>query len=131
MSFHDAFLDGWQKIVTPVKTGVQSFRSCTKTLDSSFRRNDGRSLSRDKKFTSNHTKNPSPVKGNQPAGEPTAWGLKQKSHPAQGRMAFFIKTVTVQQRRFAAAAAAREKSAKCASAHEQADDKADAVLLDG
>jgi folate-dependent phosphoribosylglycinamide formyltransferase PurN len=48
--------------------------------------------------------------------------------------------VTVQQRRFAAAANARvrrrqqcptKRRAKCAIAHEQTDDKADVVLLDG
>jgi hypothetical protein len=30
-----------QKVVTPVKTGVQSFINYLKTLDSGFRRNDG------------------------------------------------------------------------------------------
>jgi flagellar biosynthesis protein len=30
-----------KEVVTPVKTGVQPFRNCTKTLDSGFRRNDG------------------------------------------------------------------------------------------
>ncbi len=39
------------------------------------------------------------------------------------------KTVTVQQRRFTAAADARKKPAKCAGAHEPIDDNADAVLL--
>jgi len=29
-----------QKVVTPVKTGVQPFRNFLKTLDSGFRRND-------------------------------------------------------------------------------------------
>jgi hypothetical protein len=29
-----------QKVVTPVKTGVQSFSNYSKTLDSGFRRND-------------------------------------------------------------------------------------------
>ena len=29
-----------QKVVTPVKTGVQSFSNYPKTLDSGFRRND-------------------------------------------------------------------------------------------
>jgi len=32
-----------QKIVTPVKTGVQSFRDYPKPLDSGLRRNDGMS----------------------------------------------------------------------------------------
>jgi hypothetical protein len=29
-----------QKVVTPVKTGVQENRNCLKALDSGFRRND-------------------------------------------------------------------------------------------
>ena len=32
-----------QKVVAPVKTGVQSFSYYSKTLDSGFRRNDGKS----------------------------------------------------------------------------------------
>jgi len=31
-----------QKVVTPVKTGVQTFCKCSKNLDSGFRRNDGK-----------------------------------------------------------------------------------------
>ena len=31
-----------QKVVTPVKTGVQIFYNHMKTLDSGFRRNDGK-----------------------------------------------------------------------------------------
>jgi len=31
-----------QKVVTPVKTGVQGIHNAMKTLDSGFRRNDGR-----------------------------------------------------------------------------------------
>jgi len=38
----------------------------------------------------------------------------------RGRLPF-EKNVTVQQRRFAAAADARKRTAKCATAHEQAD----------
>jgi hypothetical protein len=38
-------------------------------------------------------------------------------------------TVNEQQRRFAAAADARKRPAKCAIAHEPTDDKADVVLL--
>jgi hypothetical protein len=45
----------------------------------------------------NHTKNPSPVKENQPAGEPITRGLKQKKPPRARQDGFFLKTVTVQQ----------------------------------
>jgi len=31
-----------QKVVTPVKTGVQGIYNCCKELDSGFRRNDGK-----------------------------------------------------------------------------------------
>jgi len=33
-----------QEVVTPVKTGVQGIRNGLKTLDSGFRRNDGKRL---------------------------------------------------------------------------------------
>ncbi|MBU2539262.1 MAG: hypothetical protein KKH22_12570, partial [Proteobacteria bacterium] len=42
-----------------------------------------------------------------------------------------LRFVTIQQRRFAAATDARKRPAKCAIAHELADDKADVVLLNG
>jgi len=38
------FMMNSQKVVTPVKTGVQPFRNLLKTLDSGFRRNDEMSL---------------------------------------------------------------------------------------
>jgi hypothetical protein len=41
VSLYEAInLDGLVKVVTPVKTGVQTFGKCSKKLDSGFRRND-------------------------------------------------------------------------------------------
>jgi hypothetical protein len=34
--------DGFVKVVTPVKTGVQRIYNCLRTVDSGFRRNDGK-----------------------------------------------------------------------------------------
>jgi len=37
-----AIFDAFVKVVTPLKNGVQRFHKCLRTLDSGFRRNDGK-----------------------------------------------------------------------------------------
>jgi hypothetical protein len=100
-----------EDIVTPGKTGVQPFRNSTKTLDSGFLRNDEISrflafseplglywlgenprpaLNRDKIYAQPYQK-PIPGQEESACGRAERPGPETKSHPAQGRMAFFSK----------------------------------------